>query len=185
MTISMANLRSRRTLAGVTLTAACIAVSVPAATAATTAARPAVPSCATNQVKAAMGSSDGTAGAVYTSVDFTNVSALTCTLYGYPGISLADGAPYTQIGQSAGWNAASAPTLITLAPGATASAVLKIADAYNFPSGSCDPTPTSYVVVYPPNTGTPIHLKYSAITCADRATQTMTVNSVRSGLAGD
>lgn len=180
MTIKMVNLRSRRTLAGVTLTAACIAVSVPAATAATAAVRPAVPACATNQLKAAMGESEGSAGAVYTSVDFTNVSGLTCSLYGYPGISLSDGSPYTQIGLSAGWNAASPPATVTLAPGATGSAVLKIADAYNFPSGTCDPTPTSYVVVYPPNTGVPIHLKYPAVTCAG-SVQTLTVNAVRLG----
>jgi Protein of unknown function (DUF4232) len=181
MTTSLVNLRSRRALAGAALTAACVAVSIPAATAATPATvRPAVPSCATSQLKAGMGSSEGTAGAIYTAINFTNISGTSCSLYGFPGVSLSDGSPYTPIGLSAGWNSDSTKVLVTLAPGATGNAVLKIADAYNFPTSPCDPTSTTYLVVYPPNNSVPIHLKFAAVTCAGPV-QTLTADAVQAG----
>jgi Protein of unknown function (DUF4232) len=184
MNTSMPNLRSRRALAGAALTVACVAVSVPAATAASAAVHPAVASCATSQLRAGMGDNEGAAGSVITSIDFTNTSGVTCTLYGYPGVSLSEGSPYTQVGMSSAWNSATPKTLVTLAPGAVASSVLKITDAYNYPSGTCDPTPTTYLVVYPPNNSVPIHLKYSAVTCADQI-QTMTANAITAGTATD
>ena len=181
MTTSLVNLRSRRALAGAALTAACVAVSIPAATAATPATvRPAVASCATSQLRAGMGSSEGSAGAIYTAINFTNTSGSTCSLYGFPGVSLSEGSPYTPVGMSAAWNSNSTKVLVTLAPGATANAVLKIADAYNFPTPPCDPTNTTYLVVYPPNNSVPIHLKFSAVTCAGPV-QTLTADAVQAG----
>lgn len=183
MTISRTNPHQRRALAGAALTAACVAVSLTAATSASAAVRPAVASCATSQLHAGMGPTEGTAGAVVTSVDFTNVSGATCTLYGYPGVSLSEGSPYTQVGASSAWNSASPKSLVTLAPGAVASALVKITDAYNYPTGSCDPTATTYLVVYPPNTSVPIHLSYHAVTCAEPI-QTMLTDAIVPGTAG-
>lgn len=164
MTKSSAYMWSRRALAGTAIAAACVGTSIQSASAA--GVHPAtVPSCATSSLHAHMGSNNGTAGATYTSVNFTNISGSTCTLYGYPGISLAVG-HYTQVGESAAWNYADSKELVTLAPGATGSAIVKIADAYNFPPATCDPTSTTYLVVYPPNNTVPIHLSYPAVTCA-------------------
>ena len=67
-------------------------------------------------------------------IDFTNTSNIPCTLYGYPGVSLVTGPPYTQIGLAAKRSTTSGPVkLITLASGATANAVLQIVDALNYP----------------------------------------------------
>jgi hypothetical protein len=69
-----------------------------------------------------LGLAQGYAGGVYQVIDFTNASSPACTLYGYPGVSLVTGPPYTQVGLAAE-RAATAPVkLVTLAPGVTAAA---------------------------------------------------------------
>lgn len=179
MTKSSAYMWSRRALAGTAIAAACVGTSIQSASAA--GVHPAaVRECATSNLHAHMGRSDGTAGAIYTSVNFTNISGSACTLYGFPGVSLSEGSPYTQVGESAGWNSASTKVLVTLAPGATGSAIIKIADAYNFPPSPCDPTSTTHLVVYPPNNTVPIHLSYPAVTCAGPVV-TMLANAVQPG----
>src|SRR5262245_45323085 len=44
--------------------------------------------CPTRSLQVKLGVSQGTAGSVYTTIVFTNISDVTCTLYGYPGVSL-------------------------------------------------------------------------------------------------
>ncbi|MDX6390804.1 MAG: hypothetical protein QOJ73_1867, partial [Streptosporangiaceae bacterium] len=77
-----------------TASAAPSASTSPASTAAaspTPAATPAAAAgpaaCPTRSLKAKIGISQGTAGSVYTVIDFTNIGTVTCTLYGYPGVS--------------------------------------------------------------------------------------------------
>ena len=62
---------------------------------------PGTPACATSALQVKLGSSDGYAGGVYVIIDFTNTSGSTCTLFGYPGVSLVTGPPYKQIGLAA------------------------------------------------------------------------------------
>lgn len=183
MTKSSAYIWSRRALVGGAAASACVAMSIPVASAAAAAQPATTRACATSNLHASMGPNDGTAGATYTAINFTNISSTACTLYGFPGVSLSEGSPYTQVGQAAAENSASQRQLVTLAPGATGNAILRVADAYNFPNPPCDPTNTTYLVVYPPNTSTPIHLKYPATTCAG-STVTMLVNVVIPGSAG-
>jgi hypothetical protein len=179
MTKSSAYIWSRRALVGAAAASACVAMSIPVASAA--ASHPAATrECTTANLHASMGTSEGTAGAIYTAINFTNTSGSACTLYGFPGVSLSEGSPYKQVGQAAAENSASQRVLVTLAPGATGNAVLRVADAYNFPNPPCDPTSTTYVVVYPPNNTVPIHLKYPAVTCAG-STVTLLTNVVEAG----
>ena len=183
MTKSSAYIWSRRALVGAAAGSACVAMSIPVASAAAAAQPAATRACATSNLHASLAPNNGTAGAIYTAINLTNQSGSTCSLYGYPGVSLSEGSPYTQVGQAAAENSSTPRVLVTLAPGGTANAVLKIADAYNFPSPPCYPVSTSYLVVYPPNNTVPIHLKYAAVTCAG-PTVTLTVNTVQSGSAG-
>ena len=66
-------------------------------------------------------------GTVYT-LEFTNISARACSLYGYPEVSAYAGTPAagTQIGSSAVRDTSVRAYPVTLAPGATAHAVLRI-----------------------------------------------------------
>ncbi|MES9520748.1 DUF4232 domain-containing protein [Streptomyces capoamus] len=122
--------------------------------------------CPTRYLKARPGVSQGTAGSVYQVIDFTNIGQTTCTLYGYPGVSLAGGSPVHQIGPAATRNTTAPRALVTLAPGATGNALLRITDAGNYPTEQCDPTAAQYLQVYPPGQTTPIYVAYTSTACA-------------------
>jgi hypothetical protein len=98
------------------------------------------------------GLSQGTAGSIYQVLDFTNIANVTCTLYGYPGVSFASTGPGGgQIGAAAQENPATPRRLVTLAPGAVANALLRIVDAGNYPPATCHPVTAHWLVIYPPN----------------------------------
>jgi len=150
----------------------------------TTTLSPAVtgpPACATSSLRVTLGVAQGYAGGVYQVIDFTNTSGSTCTLYGYPGVSLVSGPPYTQIGLAATRATASAPVKqITLAPGATANALLQIVDALNFPTASCGPTKAAALKIYPPNQTVPVYLPSTSNGCA-HPVQIMYIGAVQAG----
>ena len=139
---------------------------------------PGTPACATSALQVKLGSSDGYAGGVYVVINFTNTSGSTCTLFGYPGVSLVTGPPYKQIGLAA--KRTSTPKkLVTLAAGATANAQLQIVDALNFPSASCGPTKATALKIYPPNQTEPVYLPNTSTGCS-KPVQTMYISTVRS-----
>jgi hypothetical protein len=133
------------------------------------AAAPAVSTatCATSDLKITQGTGGAGAGSVYIPIEFTNTSASPCTLYGYPGVALTTSmAPASQVGAAASRSDARPKTLVTLAPGATASATLQIAQALNYPTASCAPVSASYLQVYPPGQTTAVYLSYKGKGCA-------------------
>ena len=136
--------------------------------------------CATRSLKLKLGLSQGTAGSVYTVIDFTNISNASCTLYGYPGVSLGAGNPVTQIGQAAVENPATPRQLVTLPPGETGNALLRIVDAQNYPASKCGPVSTDYLQIYPPNQTTPVYLRYKTQGCT-KAVHLLTVDVVKPG----
>jgi hypothetical protein len=140
---------------------------------------PGTPACATSALQVKLGSSDGYAGGVYVLIDFTNTSGSTCTLFGYPGVSLVTGPPYKQIGLAAKRSANSSKKLVTLAAGATANAQLQIVDALNFPSASCGPTKATALKIYPPNQTEPVYLPNTSTGCS-KPVQIMYIGTVRS-----
>ncbi len=136
--------------------------------------------CQTTSLQLKQGSPNGYAGGVYEVIDFTNTSTSPCTLYGYPGVSLVSGPPYPQIGLAAKRGTTTPVKLVTLAPGATAHAVLQIVDALNFPPSSCSPTKATYLRIYPPNQKTPGYVPTAAQGCA-KPTQILYVSPVAPG----
>ena len=147
-------------------------------------AAPAGPApCPTRSLGLKPGLSQGTAGSIYTVLDFTNISKVTCTLYGYPGVAQAGGNPVTQIGLAAAESHATARRLVTLAPGAVANALLRIVDAGNYGPARCGPVKASYLQIYPPNQTTPVYLGYASQACAKRV-RLLTVSVVVAGSGG-
>ena len=136
--------------------------------------------CPTSSLQVKLGVSQGYAGGVYQVIDFTNTSGSTCTLYGYPGVSLVSGPPYKQIGLAAKRSTSTPLKLVTLAPGATANALLQIVDALNFPSASCGPTKATALKIYPPNQTAPVYLPNTSNGCA-KSVQIMYIGAVRPG----
>jgi hypothetical protein len=141
-------------------------------------------SCTTSSLKVKQGLAQGYAGGVYEVIDFTNTSNSPCSLYGYPGVSLVTGPPYTQVGLAAKRSTTSAKAkLITLAPGATANALLQIVDALNYPSATCGPTKAAALKVYPPNQTAPVYLPNTSTACS-KSVQTMNIGPVQAGSGG-
>jgi hypothetical protein len=136
--------------------------------------------CATSGLNLTLGAPEGYAGGVVQAIVFTNRSGAACTLYGYPGVSLVSAPPYTQIGLAASRASTVPVKLITLAPGASASAMLQIVDALNFGSATCSPTKAAYLRVYPPNQTAPVYLANTSQTCA-QPVQTLSVTAVQAG----
>ena len=136
--------------------------------------------CPTSSLRVKLGAAQGYAGGVYVVLDFTNTSGSTCTLYGYPGVSLVSGPPYMQIGLAAKRSTSTPRKLVTLAPGATANALLQIVDALNYPPASCGPTKATALKIYPPNQTVPVYLPDTSSGCT-KPVQIMYIGAVRPG----
>ena len=168
----------------VTVTASPQAPASSPGTATGTPAAPGGPApCPTSSLGLKPGVSQGAAGSVYQVLDFTNISNVSCTLYGYPGVSLAGGQPVTQVGLAAGEDPTTPRKLVTLAPGQVANALLRIVDALNFPASKCGPVKTQWIQVYPPNQTTPIYLAYKTTACS-KPVRILTVSVVQPGSGG-
>jgi hypothetical protein len=136
--------------------------------------------CPTSSLQVKQGVAQGYAGGVYVVIDFTNTSGSTCTLYGYPGVSLVSGPPYTQIGLAAKRSTSTPKKLVTLTPGATAHALLQIVDALNYPPASCGPAKATALKVYPPNQTVPVYLPNTSNGCT-KPVQTLSIGTVQPG----
>jgi hypothetical protein len=143
----------------------------------------AAPGCLTRYLNGTIGLSQGTAGAVEVAIVFKNLNNVPCTLYGFPGVSLAAGTPVTDVGQPSSENPSSARELVTLAPGGYANATLQIEDAGNFSASSCQPVATTWLEVIPPNQIVPLNIPYSTTGCKG-STKLLSVTAVRPGNGG-
>jgi hypothetical protein len=75
----------------------------------------------------------------YYTLEFTNISARTCSLYGYPEVAAYAGSAVTgaQIGSAATYDPVVRPRPVTLAPGATAHSVLRVTGPGQFQPAAC------------------------------------------------
>ncbi len=141
------------------------------------------PACPNGSLHVKLGLGQGYAGGTYVVIDFTNTSGATCTLYGYPGVSLVSGPPYAQIGLAAKRTNTTPVKQITLAPGATANALLQIVDALNFPTSTCSPVKSTNMRVFPPNQTISVYLPYASYGCS-KSVQTLFIGAVQAGSGG-
>jgi hypothetical protein len=126
----------------------------------------------------------GAAGSVYQNIDFTNVGSTTCSLYGYPGAALGTGMPFNQIGAAASRSTTASPAVVTLSPGQTANALLRVTQALNYPTPTCTPMKTTYLQIYPPSQTTAIYLSYTATGCASTSVNLLMIGAVQAGAGG-
>jgi hypothetical protein len=139
--------------------------------------------CPNGSLQLKLGLAQGYAGGVYEVIDFTNTSGATCTLTGYPGVSLVSGPPYTQIGLAAKRSGTAPVKQITLAPGATANALLQVVDALNFPTATCSPAKATDLRIYPPNQTVAVFLPSDSQGCAEPV-QVLFISAVQAGSGG-
>ena len=167
--------------AGSTATATTAAPQPGASSAGTTAPAPQPGPCGTAALRVTLGSQEGAAaGHFYRTLDFTNVSGASCTLYGYPGVSFVTAIGGSQIGAAASRSPAS-KLLIVLAPGKKAHAVLDLLDVLNFPSSQCAATNAHWIKVYPPNQFSATYVPWTAMVCSKPKPVYLSVAPVRHG----
>ena len=145
------------------------------------AALPGPAPCPTRNLGVKAGISQGTAGSVYQLIDFTNISDVTCTLSGYPGVAFwTPGGGGGRIGAAALRSPVAPSEVVMLAPGAVAHAQLRIGNAGQVPAGKCGQVTAHRLVIYPPNQSTPVTLSYTAPTCS-KPVQILTVSVIEPG----
>jgi serine/threonine protein kinase len=136
--------------------------------------------CTTTDLSASVGDSEGAAGTVYSTIDFTNTGSSPCTLYGYPGVSLANSSA-AQIGAAATRSTTQAPSLVTIASGDKANFVLGVADAENYPSGTCQPQASADLKIYPPNQKQAMKISFNTTGCVNSSVKLLSVTVVSAG----
>jgi len=178
---------ARRAIAVAAAVAATGLATTSAAFAATSApSAAATPRCAANAgrpslaVWVAVDQSQGAAGTIYYPLEFTNLSAHSCSLHGFAGVSAIDRGG-RQLGSPAGWNSGTSNTVI-LAPGATAHAVLEYHDAVIGQSPGCHSVSTaSELRVYPPDRRTAAHAFFDLQACSHAGPIYMDVGPIQPG----
>jgi uncharacterized protein DUF4232 len=123
---------------------------------------------------------DSAAGSTFFSLKFTNLSGHECTLVGYPGVSAVDLAGH-QLGSAASRNP-STPHLVRLASGASATAVLRIAVAGNYPNSTCRRVKAAGLRVYPPNQTASKVVPFPFEACSRKGPVYLSVAAVKKGL---
>jgi hypothetical protein len=135
------------------------------------------PACspAETQVWIGVGGGSGFAGGYGMPLEFSNVGRQSCTLYGYPGVSATRGA--RQVGPAA-TRISESHAPVTLAPGATAYAFLRVTDTGAL-CGSSGVSADGFKVYAPgQRAAKPVYMPVKV--CAHRAT--LAVGAVRSGV---
>lgn len=141
------------------------AASVTAAAAAATAPAQ-LAGCAVSELRLTLGQGQGAAGSTELPLVFTNVGGRTCALDGFPGVSYVQGgADGAQVGAAATRSGESAGA-VTLAPDATATAMVRAVEVQNYPADTCAPTPVAGLRVYPPNDTGSIFVPYATTGCS-------------------
>lgn len=111
-------------------------------------------------------------------IALTNTGEHSCTLQGWPGVSLVGDGNGTQLGAPATLDRSSPHPTITLAPNAVARAALNIVQAAAIPSSSCRPQTADGFRVYPPGEKAGLFIKDGSVTaCRNAARGLLTVKA--------
>ncbi|MFF3863803.1 DUF4232 domain-containing protein [Streptomyces sp. NPDC002209] len=117
----------------------------------------ATPTCRLADLELAIGEPESAGGAIDYPILFTNTTSHKCALRGYPGVSVTN-AGHRQIGTSAIRTGEPISTVV-VAPDETVTAVMRTDSGSN-----CRPKST-YVKVYPPNSGVAEEIRYALRVC--------------------
>jgi Protein of unknown function (DUF4232) len=139
----------------------------------------AIPACATSGLVVWLDGGAGVAaGSAYYPLTFTNLSGRACTLAGYPGVS-AVGLAGGQLGRAAARDRTARARTVVLAAGRSATAMLQIATAENFPRATCRPVTAAGLRVYPPGQTAARLVPFPFSACSRRGPVDLFVRAVR------
>lgn len=142
--------------------------------------------CDTSSLSVKLGEAGGAAGSTYQPIVFTNTGNSPCTLNGYPGVSFVTSGSGQQIGAAASRNPQHASVLVTLAPGASASATLQTGETGNYDASTCKPMDVSGLRIYPPGNTAAAYVAFPSKQQACSATNVsqLSVETVVAGTTG-
>ena len=126
-------------------------------------------------------------GTSYT-LEFTNVSARSCSLYGYPEVSAYAGgqAGGTQIGSAASHDTSVRPQPVMLAPGQTAHSVLRVTSTEMFQPTVCAQVTVPELRVMLPDQVRPAFVPVHLPACSKKGPEFLSVQAIqpRPGIPG-
>ncbi len=140
--------------------------------------------CHTTELKVTAQSSPGggAAGSVYYWLVFTNVSARTCTLYGYPGVSWVTWPAGRQVNAPLWRMPGQTPTQVILAPQASGHAVVQQGNPAMF-EPHCRPVQVAGFRVYPPDETASVFVPWPVSVCSVNGVDQGGVSPIVSGLS--
>ncbi len=143
--------------------------------------------CSAAQLKARLDlkSAGVAAGTSLIPLDFTNVGAATCTLTGFATVSFVTSGAGHQVGPAATVDKSLSAGSLRLVAGGSAHLWLRLVQAANLPSTTCEPKPVAGLMVRLPGQASTIFVSHAFITCAKkvRGTDILTVEPFKAGLA--
>lgn len=130
----------------------------------------ALTACTTSGLKVTLdsGAAGVAAGSSLVPIEFSNASASSCTLSGYPAVTFAASAGGPQIGTAAVAEQHVRSVTLTLSPGGVAHAWLQITDVASYPARTCRPVQAGGLQVTLRGTPTAAYLPHSFQACANR-----------------
>jgi Protein of unknown function (DUF4232) len=118
-------------------------------------------------------------GSEYLPIDFTNATAASCHLHGYPAVAFVTGIGGSRIGGAATRQAGLPVRRVALAPGGTAHAWLIVGAASNYPPPRCRPVTADWLRVRAPGQRGYNYLRHEFTACANASI--LAVQPVRPG----
>jgi hypothetical protein len=120
----------------------------------------------------------GGVGSVYLNLALRNTGTASCTLQGWPGVSFVGDGNGTQLGAPATLDRSGASPTVTLAPGQTAYAPLRVVQAGNLEPGACTPQQPDGFRVYPPGSKQSLYVPSTAYTaCRQESAELLSVRA--------
>lgn len=120
----------------------------------------------------------GTAGSIFYRFQFTNFSKHNCTLRGYPKVFAANLAGH-RFGSAASHEEPATPHTVSLAPGGSASALVRVAEAGNFSPSDCHPVMAAGFRVSPPGQSASRFVPFPFEACAKVGHSNLAVQAVK------
>ncbi|MDA8438337.1 MAG: DUF4232 domain-containing protein [Propionibacterium sp.] len=137
--------------------------------------------CRSADLKLTLGPTNGTAGTIYTAVQFTNTGTHACLMVGFPGVSYVSSESGSQVGAAATRDGSPGPAVV-LQPGQMASSIVGMVDVGVFSTASCQPTPVAGLRVYPPDETVSMFVAHAGTGCAGSPPDPqLTVRTMKAG----
>lgn len=146
-----------------------------------------VPQCQTADMKVRLDlhSAGVAAGTSYIPLDFTNLSAGSCRLSGFPAVTLATSGTGKQVGTAAVDARNETVQAMELRSGQTAHIWLRLASVANLPAATCRPVTAAGLRVTLPGQRRSVYLSHRLTVCAGRVpgTDILTIEPFHPGRA--